>query len=178
MAADAPSRPRYDVVIIGAGMAGCAVAQALARADEGQRRSILLVDLHRDCSPRFSGELIHPRGAQVVDDLGFYEPLRARGAVDVNGFSVLEHAEGQRVDLEYGTLPGRSTGVSVHHKTLVRTMRAVVREQPHVELREGWRAIDVVRDRDQVTGVVLAPAAEAGHERIRVGCDLLVVADG
>ncbi|HLT37570.1 MAG TPA: FAD-dependent monooxygenase, partial [Enhygromyxa sp.] len=92
----------YDVVIVGAGLAGCALAQALSRADQRRRRSILLVDLHKQVSPRFSGEFIHPRGAQVLDDLGFYNRLVAAGAVDVDGFVVMENAEeSEPVVLDY-----------------------------------------------------------------------------
>jgi squalene monooxygenase len=46
-AAFPPLRDRYDVVIVGAGLAGCAVAQALSRADQRRRRSILIIDLHK-----------------------------------------------------------------------------------------------------------------------------------
>src|SRR5215213_5872168 len=92
---------RYDVVIIGAGIAGCAAAQTLAQADPGGRRKILLIDRHPGSSPRFAGEFIHPRGAQILDDLGFYGALKAAGAVDVDGFTVLERAEGRYVELPY-----------------------------------------------------------------------------
>ena len=87
---------RYDVIIVGAGLAGCALALALARADLGRRRSVLVVDLHRGVSPRFSGEFIHPRGAAALDELGCLEALRDAGAVDVDGFVVMENAEADR----------------------------------------------------------------------------------
>lgn len=174
-----PEHDHYDVLIVGAGMAGCALAQALALADPSGERRILLVDLHKDCSPRFSGELIHPRGTQVLVDLGFYEPLKARGATDVEGFAVLEAPEGQRVDLDYSTVPDtRATGISVHHKTLVRVMRSVARERPQVELREGWRVVEVLREGDAVAGAVLQPAARNGGEAVEIRADLVVGADG
>ena len=104
---------RYDVIIIGAGIAGCAAAQALALADPERRRKILLVDRHPGSSPRFAGEFIHPRGAQILADLGFYGPLKAAGAVDVDGFTVLERADGRYVELAYDEVPGqRSQGLA------------------------------------------------------------------
>jgi squalene monooxygenase len=170
---------RYDVIIVGAGMAGCALAQALALADPRGRRSILLVDLHKDVSPRFSGEFIHPRGAAVLDELGFYGPLIAAGAVDVDGFVVREDAsEDEPVVLDYGKIPGeRPRGISVHHKTLVRVMRQVVRERGQVDLRTPWRATALIRHpgTQAIAGVVLANAEGEQHE---VRCDLLVAADG
>jgi squalene monooxygenase len=168
---------RYDVVIVGAGIAGCAVAQALARADQRRRRSILLVDLHRGVSPRFSGEFIHPRGAEVLDDLGFYNRLVAAGAVDVDGFVVMENADhGEPVVLDYRSIPNeRPRGLSVHHKTLVRVMREIVLEREQVSLREGWRVIDLIRDGGRTCGVILR-GAEGGDVEVR--CDLVVAADG
>jgi squalene monooxygenase len=168
----------YDVVIVGAGIAGCAAAQALARADQRRRRSILLVDLHRGVSPRFSGEFIHPRGAQVLDDLGFYNRLVAAGGVDVDGFVVMENAEQDTpVVLDYRSIPNeRPRGLSVHHKTLGKVMREIVAEREQVTLREGWRVVELLRDGGRTCGVVLR-AGDGGRD-VEVRCDLVVAADG
>ncbi|KIG17371.1 2-octaprenyl-3-methyl-6-methoxy-1,4-benzoquinol hydroxylase [Enhygromyxa salina] len=178
-----PIADRYDVVIVGAGLAGCALAQALAEADQRRHRSILVVDLHRGVSPRFSGEFIHPRGAQILDDLGFYTRLVAAGAVDVDGFVVSQSTEQDApVVLDYAAIPGeRPRGLSVHHKTLVRVMRQTLRDREgdgpgprQVTLLEGWRVVDLLRDEDRTCGVVLT-----GREgELRVRCDLVVAADG
>jgi len=167
----------YDAVIIGAGMAGCATAQALAIADPSRRRRILIIDRHKGVSPRFAGEFIHPRGAQVLEELGFYGPLKEAGAVDVDGFTVLERADGRFVELPYAAIPKtRPHGLAVHHKTLVRVMRKVVRERPQVELLEGWVLKDVFRDHTgAITGALLA--TKDGETR-KVQSDLLIGADG
>ncbi|MEM6990989.1 MAG: FAD-dependent monooxygenase [Myxococcota bacterium] len=169
----------YDVVIVGAALAGCATAEAFARADGPHRRRILVVDRHRDVHPRFSGEFIHPRGAQVLDDLGFYDGLSAAGAVDVDGFAVFENADARHVDLPYAGIKGhRPRGLSVHHKVLVRTMRQRLREHRagHVELLEGWSVNDLVRGpRGEIAGVVLETV---GQKRHTVRADLVVGADG
>lgn len=173
-------RDRYDVVIVGAGLAGCAVAQALSRADQRRRRSILLVDLHKQVSPRFSGEFIHPRGAQVLDDLGFYNRLIAAGAVDVDGFVVMENAEeSEPVVLDYDAIVGeRPRGISVHHKTLVKVLRETVREREQVTLLAPWRVVELLREdgpRSRIVGVVLRDSDGNSRE---VRCDLVVAADG
>ena len=46
----------YDVVIVGAGVTGCAMAAALA----GGARRILMLEARKGHKPRFAGELIHP----------------------------------------------------------------------------------------------------------------------
>lgn len=166
----------YDVVIIGAGLAGCATARALRRADPARRRKVVLIDKVTDVHPQFSGEFIHPRGAEVLDSLGFYEALSEAGAVDVDGFLAFEHADAQPVELEYADVPNRRPrGLSVHHKTLVRTMRAELRAAEDVEMREGWSLIDLVRDGDRVCGVVVLDPEKKRHT---LTCDLVVAADG
>ncbi|MBL4686641.1 MAG: FAD-dependent monooxygenase [Nannocystaceae bacterium] len=169
----------YDVVIVGASLAGCAVAEALAQADGERRRRILIVDRHPDVHPRFSGEFIHPGGAQILDDLGFYESLSAAGGVDVDGFAVFENADARHVDLPYAGIKGhRPRGLSIHHKVLIRTMRQRLREHRagHVELVEGWSVNDLVRGpRGEIAGVVLETA---GHKAVTVRADLVVGADG
>jgi squalene monooxygenase len=168
---------RYDVVIIGAGLAGCATAQALTLADPERRRRILLVDRHPEVHPRFSGEFIHPRGAQVLEDLGFYRPLIEAGAIDVDGFAAFENADARPVDLSYASVRNqRPRGLSVHHKILVRVMRRVVRETKHVEMLEGWAITQICRNEaGRISGAVLEGPEGRRHE---VRCDLLVGADG
>jgi len=166
----------YDVIIVGAGIAGCATAQALALADPQRQRKVLLLDRYKGAHPRFSGEFIHPRGAQILDDLGFYRPLVASGAIDVDGFAVFEHADRDVVDLPYANVPNeRPRGLSVHHKGLVRTMRQVLSEGGHVELCEGWSVEALRYAGERVTGVLVQDRA---RNAVELTCDLLVGADG
>jgi 2-polyprenyl-6-methoxyphenol hydroxylase-like FAD-dependent oxidoreductase len=174
---DGPFRHRhYDVVIVGAALAGCATAKALADADPEHRRKILLIDRCEGVHPRFSGEFIHPRGAAILDQLGFYEGLSAAGAVDVDGFAVFETADSRHVDLSYANVPNqRPRGLSVHHKVLVEVQRRVV-AQSHVELVEGWAVRELVTgERGEVRGVVMDTRAGA---KATITADLVVGADG
>jgi len=166
----------YDVIIVGAGIAGAAAAQALSLADPERKRSILLVDRHPGVHPRFSGEFIHPRGAQVLDDLGFYGPLSKAGAIDVDGFAAFENADRPYVDLGYAAIVGeRPRGLSVHHKVLVRVMRDVLRERGQVELVEGPAVCELLRD---ATGRFHGVGLEEGDRRFTVTCDTIIAADG
>ena len=172
-----PIHAHYDVVIIGAGLAGCATARALTAADAGSIRRILLVDRYPGVHPRFSGEWIHPRGAAVLDALGFCEPLRKAGAIDVDGFAAFENADATYVDLAYAAIDGeRPRGLSVHHKVLVRTLRDELRREGRVELVERVVACELRRDSsDRFCGVVFDDGDGGTFE---VACDLIVAADG
>lgn len=176
MQEDAPTQ-RYDVIIIGAGLAGCATARALRMADPSGNRSILVVDKCRGVHPRFSGEFIHPKGAQILDDLGFYEPLRDAGAVDVDGFAVFENADVLPIELDYASVPRqRPRGLSVHHKTLVRTMRSQLAAGGGVEIREGWSLLDLKRNaRGHIAGVIVQDPGKCPHT---IEADLVIGADG
>jgi len=171
------SANRYDVLIVGAGLAGCATARALAEADPGRQRRILLIDSHKDVHPRFSGELIHPRGAQILADLGFGEALHRAGAVDVDGFVIFENADAHFVRLDYASVIGeRPQGISVHHKTLVPVLRKVVVDSTHVELREECSIRELRRnERGHVVGAVIE---SADHTLSEIRCDVVVGADG
>ncbi len=172
-----PRHIHYDVVIVGAGLAGCATAQALALADSERRRRILIIDRHPGVHPRFSGEWIHPRGAQILDELGFYPALQAAGAMDVDGFAVFEDADSPWVDLAYSTVTGeRPHGMAVHHKVLVRTLRRTIAELGRVELCEGWTVVELRRDSaGKFNGILLE--SNDGNT-VELACDLIVAADG
>ncbi len=173
------SPSHYDVLIVGAGMSGCAAARALALADPHRARRVLLIDRHRGASPRFAGEFIHPRGAQVLDDLGFLGPLLRAGAVEVEGFTVLERADGRCVELPYReTSYRRKRGLAVHHRALVEVMREHVRATcPQVELREGLVLKQLTRGPDgRVCGAQLE--RRPSGEPLSITADVVVGADG
>ena len=63
----------YDVVIWGAGPAGCATALGLART-----RSVLVLERQAGSKPRI-GKSLHPDGRQLLADLGLLEVMRDQG---------------------------------------------------------------------------------------------------
>ncbi len=165
-----------DVLVCGAGLTGCATAKALMDADSGHRRRVIVVDKHRGPSARFSGEFIHPRGAQVLDDLGLLEPLLAAGAIEVDGFVAFEAFDGTRVDLPYADVPyRRARGLSVHHKVLVAVLREVITKLDGVTLLEGTSLVQLERD---ASGRFRAAVVEGPEGRHRIAFGTLVGADG
>jgi 2-polyprenyl-6-methoxyphenol hydroxylase-like FAD-dependent oxidoreductase len=156
-----------DVIIVGAGVTGCAMAAALA---DGQRQ-ILVLEARKGHKPRFAGELIHPTGAQVLDDLGFLPTLRQLGGVDVDGFAVVRQASRPPTRLPYREIPNaRSTGFAMEHRELAEGMRRVVQGLPGVQVRFGHKVEEVLRAADgRACGVRTSEGPL--HAPLILGCD-------
>ena len=58
---------KYDVCVIGAGIAGCAIAYAIGK----QGRSVLVLERNLSEPDKFIGELLQPGGVEMLLDLGF-----------------------------------------------------------------------------------------------------------
>ncbi len=165
--------PRYDVIVVGGGLSGCALASALGDG----RRKILVLEARAGRNPRFNGELIHPHGVDVLDERGFLGPLHDAGGADVRGFAVVQAADKPTTLLPYEEIPGsRPFGFAIDHHHLVDTLRGCLLRKKNVEIRLGERVVDVVRDQERVVGVmtakgpVLAPvvlACDGRHSKVR-----------
>jgi squalene monooxygenase len=163
-----------DVVIVGGGFVGLSAAAALADS----RRRILVLEARSGADPRFRGELIHPHGTAVLQDLGLRAPLESAGGSSVCGFAVVPGAESPAVLLPYDDVKGRPRrGLSMDHQAMVACLRAEVGARPGVEIRTGARVTGLLRDGERVTGVetaegervtaALTLVAEGRHSRLR-----------
>lgn len=155
------ARSSYDVVVIGAGPAGCGVASCFAERDA----SVLLVESNANAARRFAGEWIHPEGARVLDEVGLLDGLEPR--VRGSGFVVCPNDGLGLIRLDY---PDGARGFTCEHETLVRHLREKTAEKAGVDYLEGVRARP-----DGAHGVALS---EGGRVLNRVTADLVVVAAG
>jgi squalene monooxygenase len=167
--------PRYDVIVVGGGLSGCAMASALAHSDG--RRRILVLEARAGKNPRFNGELIHPHGVDVLDERGFLAPLLDAGGAKVRGFAVVQGKDKPITKLPYAEIPGsRPHGFAIDHHDLVDVLREKMSALAGVEIRLGERVTDLVRDQERVVGVmtaagpIFAPvviACDGRHSKIR-----------
>jgi squalene monooxygenase len=165
----------YDIVIVGAGIAGSALAHALSTAASTSRPSPLRIALlERSLAEpdRIVGELLQPAGVAALRSLGLGACLDGIDAIPVHGYAVLD-AE-RTVHIPY---PCRAEGRSFHHGRFVQNLRASAKLAPGVDLLEAT-VTDLVEC--PLTRRVLGVRARrtgAEHKEVFFS-DLVVVADG
>ena len=189
-------RQRYheaDVVIIGAGIFGCAIAVALGN----QGRSVVLLERSLREPDRIVGELLQPGGVAALEKLGLRDCLEEIDAVKVYGYDVIYYGEEVRIsypanardgvagepmekelshtDEMRGTKRKRPEGRSFHHGRFIRRLREKAMQNSNVTVVEAT-ATDLVRSgySGQVVGV---QATMNGQDDSYFG-DLTIVADG
>lgn len=129
MAEATPSAPAVpascDLVVVGGGVAGGAVATALARAG----RSVLVLERLRGYRDLVRGESIVPWGVREVIRLGLLEPLLEAGGHWVSTWvsydEGLDPKEAERRGLGLDKLiPGVAGSLNIGHPALCETLRA------------------------------------------------------
>lgn len=156
----------YDVVIVGASLAGCAAATLLGR--QGLRVALL----DRVSDPRAYKKVcthfIQSSANPTLRRLGLLEPLLAAGARP-------NHSEGWT---PFGWVPwpvSEEPGYNVRRQTLDPMLRNIAANTPGVNLMLGHRVTAVLREGDRVSGVrVESTGAPTRALRAR----LVVAADG
>ena len=91
-----------DVLVIGAGVGGCAFAHALA--DQG--RSVIVLERSLRQPDRIVGELLQPGGVRALEQLGLRDCLEGIDAVRVKGYNVIYY--GNEVRIPYSDPVGKT----------------------------------------------------------------------
>ncbi len=164
-----PIPRRTDVLVVGAGPAGSAAAAWAAR----HGRDVLLVDAAVFPRDKTCGDGLTPRAVGEIERLGLGDWLRKR---PVNQ-GLRAHGFGQTLLLPWpgGSLP--DWGSAVARTELDDRLREEALESGATGV-DGARAVAVNRDGGRVSSVVLERDHGGDKERVEVGCDWLVVADG
>jgi 2-polyprenyl-6-methoxyphenol hydroxylase-like FAD-dependent oxidoreductase len=161
---------RTQCCIAGGGPAGLMLGFLLARAGV----QVVVLEKHKDFLRDFRGDTIHPSTLTILDDLGLLEE-----------FLKLPHDEITELTGDvYGTVV---TLADFTHVPAPRPFLVLVpqwdfldfiadhaRRLPHFKLLMATRAERVVEEDGKVVGVEVS----SGERHWRIGCDLLVAADG
>lgn len=157
-----------EVVVVGGGPAGSAVAAALASAGH----EVLLLDKARFPRHKACSEYINAGGARLLDEMGMLGEVLAAGAHRMEAM-VVHAPAGRRFAADFaGAEPGAAAlGLSRHrldHLLLERARAA------GVDVREGAHVRRVLREGGRVVGV----EATVGGVPERVRASVVVGADG
>jgi flavin-dependent dehydrogenase len=164
---DATATADYDVVIVGASLAGCAAAIQLGRA--GNRVAVVEKQPDPGAFKRTCSHFIQASGVPSIERLGLLEPIEAAGG------------ERPRVRAwsQWGWIeapPERAgRGLNLRRELLDPLVRSTAAETPGVEMMLGWSAERLLREDGAFAGVAVGnPQSEEREIRAR----LTVGADG
>ena len=183
----------YDVLIVGAGVLGCAAAVTFAR----QGRKVLLLERDLREPDRVVGELLQPDGVAALEKLGMGECLKGIDARPVKGYEIFYRGENitfwyppvevkddsirsgganEKKDKESNgraspIMKRRPEGRSFHHGKFVMKLRdAAKREEGIQVIQTTVKSLVKCEKSERVIGVVCSTRGD--HEQ-RV-CDILV----
>jgi hypothetical protein len=146
----AEKQSRFDAIVIGAGIAGCAIAAAFSR----QGRRVLLIERSLKEPDRIVGELLQPGGVDALRGLGLADCLEGIDATPIEGYHL--YWQDDEASFWFCDIDGRKPeGRSFHHGKFVSKLRDAVCYIPGVSLVEGT-VTELLRDEDssRVLGVV------------------------
>ncbi|KAG6810313.1 hypothetical protein H0H92_012467 [Tricholoma furcatifolium] len=161
----------YDVLIVGAGIAGCALAHALSTLPRQTPLRIALLERSLAEPDRIVGELLQPGGVSALRKLGLEACLEGIDAIPVRGYCIIDGRKSVRIPY-----PGTHEGRSFHHGRFVMTLRAAAKKARGVDVVEAT-VTDLVED-EQSGAVVGVRATRNGGEKEVWRARMVVVADG
>ncbi|RUS33402.1 hypothetical protein BC938DRAFT_471893 [Jimgerdemannia flammicorona] len=173
--ADVATTPReeYDIIMVGAGIVGCAVAKAFGT----DGRKVLLVERDLSEPDRIVGELLQPGGMSTLKKLGMEECVNGIDGIPCYGYGVIYHGEQVHIPYPKTDEGKKAVGTSFHHGRFIQNLRKSARAAPNVTTVEGTANV-LIRDEDghKVVGVSYLPKGE--KEEKQVFAPLTIVADG
>lgn len=142
------SLKHYDVLIVGAGIAGSALAHALSTVPRPNGKSLRIALLERSLAEpdRIVGELLQPGGVVALRNLGLEACLEHIDAIPVYGYCVYDN--GKSVHIPY---PNGYQGRTFHHGRFVVALREAAKKAG-VEVIEAT-ATGLLENANRVTGV-------------------------
>jgi squalene monooxygenase len=156
----------FDVVVVGAGILGSAMATALGK----QGKKVCLVERDWNEPDRIVGELLQPGGINALRELGLIDALKGMDGIDVHGYAVFTKDE--HVLLTY---PEKQKGIAFHHGRFVMNLRSFAIYQENVSCLEAT-VNDLKWKNDRIVGVDIS--YKNGEKGVQITAPLTIIADG
>lgn len=159
-----------DIVIVGAGILGCAAAVTLAR----QGRSVILLERSLKEPDRIVGELLQPGGVQALEKLGLRDCLEGIDAIRVDGYGIWYYDKTVHIPYPDNTVDGDSKpeGRSFHHGRFIAKLRAAAIAESNISVIEST-AKGIVKD-DYSGHVLGVEAVTQGEQDYYFGSQTLI----
>src|SRR5580658_5765502 len=143
----APANHDYDVIIVGARVAGTAAAIVLAR----QGRKVLLVDKAAFPADTLSTHIVLGGGAAVLKRLGVLEMLERLGGVRYSRSRTIGPGFDYCADLQHDGDDNR--GLCLGRLKMDAAMLEAARAAGQVDVREQFRLTDLIVEAGAVAGI-------------------------
>ncbi|KAI3447935.1 hypothetical protein Pfo_004600 [Paulownia fortunei] len=159
-----------DVVIVGAGVAGSALAYSLAK--DGRLVQVIERDLTQP--DRIVGELLQPGGYLKLVELGMEECVSGIDSQQVYGYAL--YKEGKYAKLTYPLQKFSSdvSGRSFHHGRFIQRLREKAASLPNVRMEQGT-VTSLIEEKGTVKGVRYK---NKDGQDIKAFAPLTIVCDG
>ncbi|KAL5787922.1 hypothetical protein ACOSP7_004871 [Xanthoceras sorbifolium] len=141
-----------DVIIVGAGVAGSALAFALAKDGRG----VHLIERDLTQPKRITGELLQPGGYLKLLDLGLQDCVNGIDAQQVFGYVVYKDGRAIRTPYPLKNYSDDNSdamnGTTFHHGRFVQKLRIKAASLPNVKLEQGTVTC-LIKEKGRIKGV-------------------------
>ncbi|CAH7113524.1 Sqle [Phodopus roborovskii] len=162
-----------EVIIVGSGVLGSALATVLSR--DGRKVTVIERDLKEP--DRIVGELLQPGGYHVLKELGLGDTVEGFNAHLIHGYIVHDYESRSEVQIPYPVSENNQVqnGVAFHHGKFIMSLRKAAMAEPNVKFIEGV-VLQLLEEDGAVVGVQYKDKETADTKELRA--PLTVVADG
>lgn len=162
-----------EVIIIGSGVLGSALATVLSR--DGRKVTVIERDLKEP--DRILGECLQPGGYRVLRELGLGDTVESLNAHHIHGYVIHDCESRSEVQIPYPVSENNQvqSGVAFHHGKFIMSLRKAAMAEPNVKFIEGV-VLRLLEEDDAVIGVQYKDK-ETGDTK-ELHAPLTVVADG
>lgn len=137
-----------DVVIVGAGVAGAALAYTLGK--DGRQVHVIERDLTEP--DRIVGELLQPGGYLKLIELGLEDCVNEIDAKKVYGYALYKDGKDTRLSYPLEKFHKDVAGRSFHHGRFIKRLREKAASLPNVRLEQGT-VTSLVEEKGTIKGV-------------------------
>lgn len=168
-----PSQSDPEVIIIGSGVVGSALAAVLSR--DGRKVTVIERDLKEP--DRIIGEFLQPGGCCSLKDLGLEDTLKGMDSHPLHGYVIHDRDSNSEVQISYPLSENQQvkSGYAFHHGRFIMNLRKAAMAEPNAKFIEGT-VLQLLEDDDVVVGVQYKDKETGDLKELHA--PLIVVADG